>query len=128
MSMHVQPVMITTTIQIGATGAVTSFAGSAVKSVTRSGTGLYLITLQPNTQFPNLYYANGAMQSPASGLSGIGAIEVQNVPNATVSLLAGGQLTIKTLSVAGALADPATGSAITVMMLFSNSSVTIPGG
>ena len=40
-SMHVNPAMITATIQIGATGAVSSFVGSAVQSVTKQSTGVY---------------------------------------------------------------------------------------
>lgn len=126
-SMHVMPVMVTATIQIGATGAVSSFVGSMVQSVVRTGTGLYRITLQPQTNFTRLYFAQGSMQSPVSGLSGTPDVEIQNAPNASVALSAGAQLIVKTLNVSGALADPASGSAVNVMMILSNSSVVIGG-
>ena len=125
--MHVMPVMVTATIQIGATGAVSSFVGSMVQSVTRTGTGLYKIKLQAQTNFTRLYYAQGSMQSPASGLSGAPDVEIQNAPNTSVALTTGAELTVKTLSPAGALVDPASGSALNVMMILSNSSVTIGG-
>jgi hypothetical protein len=125
--MHVKPCFVNATILIGATGAVTSFVGSAIASVTRTGTGLYTVKFAPNTNFSRLYYAKGAMQSPASGLSGIMAIEIQNAPNASVSLASAGQLSIKTLNSSGVLADPATGSSINVMIVASDSSVLIQG-
>lgn len=126
-SMHVMPVFMDTTIQIGATGAVASFVGSGVQSVTRNGTGLYTIKMQQQTNFSKLFSANGSMQSPPSGLSGILGIEIQNAPNASVANITGMSLQIKTLDAAGALADPASGSAINVLMIMSNSSVVIGG-
>jgi len=125
-SMHVKPVMLSCTVQIGATGAVTSFGGSAIQSVTRLGTGLYQIKAQANTNFTRLFSAMGSMQSPVSGLSGISSVEIQNAPTASVQTASGMVLTVKTLSAAGTLADPATGSALNVMMILSDSSVTIP--
>lgn len=124
-SMHVMPVMMDTTILIGATGAVTSFVGSAIQSVVRNGTGLYTITMQANTNFTRLYAAMGSMQSPVSGLSGVLAIEIQNAPNASVATKAGAILQVKTLDAAGALVDPASGASINVLMILSNSSVLI---
>lgn len=126
-SMHVKPVFIDATIQIGATGAVSSFVGSCVQSVTRLGTGLYRIQMQAQTNFSKLFYANASMQSPSSGLSGIQAIEIQNAPNASVATAAGMLITIKTLDATGALANPASGSAINVLTIMSDSSVVIGG-
>lgn len=129
-SMHVSPVMMDCQILIGATGAVTSFTGAGVASVTRQGTGLYRITMQAQTNFPKLYSSAASMQSPVSGLSGITAIEIANAPNATVSQFTpttGGVLNIKTLAPAGTLADPAVGSIVNVMLMLSNSSVIQPG-
>lgn len=126
-AMHVSPVLIDATVQIGAAGAVSSFVGSTVEDVTREAQGVYKIKLQSQTNFPKLYMAVGTMQSPAVGLSGIMAIEVQNAPNADVAISSGAELTVKLLDVTGALADPASGSALNVMMLFSNSSVQMQG-
>lgn len=127
MSMHVSPVQITATIQIGATGAVSSFVGSAVQSVVRNSTGSYTIALQPQTNIARLISGQGSMQSPPSGLSGILGIEFQNAPNASVSSLVAPSITVKTLDAAGALADPASGSALNVQIIGNMSSVLIGG-
>lgn len=124
-SMHVSPVMLDVTIAIGATGAVSSITGSTIASVTRISTGIYKINMQDN--FSGLYSAVGSMQSPPSGLSGVLGIEIQNAPNAAVSLLSAPSLTIKTLDAAGALVDPASGSSIMCIMYLSNTSVKIGG-
>ena len=124
--MHTSPVIVTGSITVGATGAVASFTGSVVQSITRTSTGLYQITLQPNTNFSKLYHLSGAAQSPVSGLSGVLAIECQNAPQpalASYTAIRGGQVSIKCLDAAGALVDPATGSVITILMFLSNSSV-----
>ena len=126
-SMHAMPVMVTATAQIGASGVVSSFVGSMVKSIVRVSAGTYKITLDTQTNFTRLFAAMGSVQSPASGLSGTPDVEIQNAPNASVSLPAGAQLTIKTLNAAGALADPAVGSAINVLLMLSNSSIVIGG-
>lgn len=126
-SMHVMPVMINATAQIGASGAVSSIVGSAVQSIVRVSQGIYKMKAQPNTNFSRLFVAVGSMQSPSSGLSGISTIEIQNAPNASVAISDGAELTVKTLDAAGALADPASGSALNIMMIASNSSVTIDG-
>lgn len=127
-SMHVKPVLLDCTIQIGASGAVSSFVGSAIQSVTKQGAaGTYLIKMQPNTNFPKLFAAHGSAMSPASGLSGVLGIEIQNAPNASVATSSGGELTIKCLDPAGALVNPASGSAINVLMILSDSSVIIGG-
>lgn len=126
-SMHVSPVIITATAQIGASGAVTSFVGSAVLSLARQSTGVYKLTCQSQTSFSRLYAAQASLQSPPSGLSGILAVEIQNAPNAAVATASGATLTVKCLDAAGALADPASGSALNIMFMASQSSVTING-
>jgi len=126
-SMHIKPVITTATIQIGASGAVSSFTGATVASVTNPSTGLYTITLQASTNFNSIIYADGTMQSPSSGLSGIGAVEVQNAPNSTMSASSGGVITFKTLSSSGSLASPASGSALNVIIIANDSSVLIGG-
>lgn len=126
-SMHKDPTLMEVTVQIGATGAVTSYVGACVSSVTRSSTGIYVINFQPQTNFPRLLAAHGTAQSPVSGLSGVLGIEVQNAPNTSVANNAAPSLTIKTLDAAGAVVNPASGSAINVLMILGNSSVTIQG-
>lgn len=126
-SMHVKPVMVTTTAQIGAAGAVSSFVGSMVQSVVHVSTGIYTVKLQNLTNFSRLYSAQASMQSPVSGLSGIMQIEIQHDPNTSVALSSGAALTVKTLDSTGALADPASGSALNVIMILSESSVLIGG-
>lgn len=126
-SMHVKPVMVTATAQIGASGAVSSFVGSMVQSVTRTSIGLYKIKLQSNTNFPRLYSAMGSMQSAPSALSGIATIEIQNSPNTSAQIPTGAELSVKTLDITGALADPASGSALNVMAIFSDSVILING-
>lgn len=132
-SMHVNPVFLECTIQIGATGAVSSFVGSCIQSVVRQAQGVYKITFQPNTNFPRLLAAHGAMQSASGGISGIAAIEIQNNPNASVSPISAPSLTIRTLAATDAstttliASNPVSGSAINVLMILGNSSVTIGG-
>lgn len=126
-SMHAMPVLVTATAQIGASGAVSSFVGSMVKSFEKVSTGIYLITMDDKTNFTRLYAAMGSMQSPAVGLAGISTIEIQNDPNSDVQTTTGAKLTIKTLDAAGALANPANGSAINIMAIMSNSSVIVGG-
>lgn len=124
-SMDVSPVMLNCTIQIGATGAVSSFTGSTVASVTRVSTGIYKIKLQAQTNFPKLLFAAGSAQSAAAALSGVGQVEIQNDPNTSAQTADGAELTIKALDFAGAVVDPVSGSALNILMLFNNSSVVV---
>ena len=121
--MHVSPVLVDCTIQIGASGVVTSFTSSLVASVAHTSTGVYTITLQD--PYSSVLSISGSMQSPASGLSGIVAVEGQNAPNTNISSLTAPTIAVKTLSDADALADPASGSALTVLMLLSNSQTKV---
>ncbi len=124
-SMGVKPVILNANILIGASGAVTSFTGAMIQSVTLSSTGVYLITLANN--FSGLHFASGSMQSPSSGVSGIVAVEIQNAPNTNVTNLTTPTLTVKTLSSSDALANAASGSTLSVLMYFSDSSIQIGG-
>lgn len=125
-SMHVKPVLIDVKITIGAAGAVASFSGAMVQSVVRTSTGLYKIKMQAQTSFAKVYSVQATMQSPAVGLSNVTKVEVQNLPSSTMSINSGGELTIKTV-VAGALGDPTAGSAISVLVIASDSGVLLPG-
>lgn len=124
-SMHVMPVMVDVTINIGASGAVSSITGALVNSVERLGTGLYKLHL--NQPFSELYSAMGAPVSPVSGLSGVSSIEIANAPTAAIRLASDPSITVKTLDAAGALVNPASGSAIKVCVMVSNSSIKIQG-
>lgn len=118
-SMHVSPVMVDCQIIVGASGAVSSFIGNLVSSVSLTSTGLYLITLQD--PYSSVLAVIGSAQSPSSGVSGIVAVEAANAPNTNISTLGGGSLSIKTLSDSDAVANPASGSVISVLMYLSNS-------
>lgn len=130
--MHVQPVYLSCTVLIGATGAVTSFVGSAIESVTRVSAGKYKIAFQPLTNFSLLYNAVATLQSPSSGFSGISTVEIQNAPNTdvasstpsiTVTCLAATNSSTTTL----AATDPASGSQLNLLAILSNSSIKIGG-
>lgn len=129
-SMHKDPVFMECTIQIGATGSVSSSSGACVSSVTKTGTGVYKINFQTSpaiTNFPRLLFAAGSAQKASGGLSGVLAIEIQNAPNTDVASTTAPSLTITCLDAAGAAVSPADGSAINVLMVLGNSSVTING-
>ncbi len=124
-SMHVSPVMLDATISIGASGAVSSVVGSTIASASKISTGIYTIVFQDN--YAGLYAAMGSMQSPSSGLSGVSTIEIQNAPAASVSASSSPSITVKCLDAAGAVVNPASGSALNVLMILSNSSVRVGG-
>ncbi len=127
-SMHVKPVMVDATVLIGAAGAVTSFVGSMVQSVTKQvADGTYIIKLQQYTNFNKSYFQAGSMISPPAGLSGVSSIEIGNAPNTGAQLSSGAEITVKCLDAAGALVNPASGSSINILAIFSDSSVTIQG-
>lgn len=118
----VMPVMLNCKIVIGATGAVSSITtNSLVSSVTRVSTGVYQINLANN--YNAMIIALGSAISPSSGLSGILAVETANSPQTAIQNLATPTVTIKTLGTSGAVADPASGSTICVMIMADNSSV-----
>jgi hypothetical protein len=122
-AMQAAPVMVASVIQIGAAGAVSSASksGNIISSVQHMSTGVYKINLrEPAFAF---IAAQGSMQSPSVGLSGVVAIEIQNAANASISSVSAPSLTIKCLDAAGALVDPANGSSINMMILLNNSSV-----
>lgn len=120
-AMHVSPCWVNTSIVIGSTGAVTSFAGTLTSSVVRVSTGIYTINLMD--PYFACMFASGAMQSPSSGLSGISSIEIQNSPSTSVANFPSPSLTIKCLGPSGAVADPASGSTITIASFMNLSSV-----
>lgn len=125
MTMNSGPVMVNTNILIGSTGAVTSSTSTTmITSVTRSSTGIYVLHLADT--YNSAISVSASMQSPNSGLSGILGVECGNAPSTSVATFSTPTITIKTLDAAGALANPASGSTISVTALLSNSSVVIP--
>lgn len=62
---HVMPVRIDLSIAIGSTGAVSSFSGAGVYSVTRLAAGQYQVQLQDN--YYSFLDANFLFQSPVAG-------------------------------------------------------------
>lgn len=125
MMMDAGPTIINTNILIGASGAVTSNTlTTMVSSVTRSSLGVYVLRLANN--YNKVISVSAHMQSASGGLSGILAVECQNAPTASVQSLSSPTITIRTLDAAGALANPASGSTISVVAILSNSSVVIP--
>ncbi len=119
--MHVMPVLVDCTIQIGASGAVSSFAGTLVSSVVRLSAGKYKINLAD--PYANCNAVVASMQSASGGLSGIASIEVQNAPASSVSNFSAPSLTVTCLNTSGAATDPANGSAVCVLAMLNNSKV-----
>lgn len=64
-SFNVMPVQINGSILIGTTGAVTSFSGSGISSVTRLAQGQYQVILKDN--YNSLLNFQAHMRSPISG-------------------------------------------------------------
>jgi len=65
--MHISPVVIDTTITIGASGAVSSFtnSGNLISSITRLSAGTYQVQLKD--PYAKLLAASGYLVSPATG-------------------------------------------------------------
>lgn len=62
---HVMPCQLDAQIQIGNTGAVSSFSGPGINAVTRLGPGLYQLQLQDN--FNSLLMGEAKLRSPVTG-------------------------------------------------------------
>lgn len=120
-SMNVMPVAVDGIANIGAAGAVSSSSGTMINSVTHVSTGIYRFNMANN--FAASLHIQGSMQSPPSGLSGVLGIEIQNAPNTSIASLSAPSITVKCLDAAGALVDPASGSAVCILALLNNSQV-----
>lgn len=120
--MNVMPAMLNASIVItGGSGAVASSSGTTIKSVVRNSIGNYTITFQD--PYASVLAAHASMISPVSGLSGILGIEIGNAPSTSIQVITGGSIVVKTLDAAGALANPAAGSTINVVVIANNSKV-----
>ena len=126
-SMHVMPVIITATATIGAAGAVTSFVGSAVQSVTRVSKGRYRVKCRKGMSFNGLLFAAATPIRPSGADSDVVTAEVQNDPNTSLALASGAEIDFYTLDATGAVVDPASGSKLTMIAIVSNSSIKIGG-
>lgn len=123
-AMHVSPVMVTTNIVIGASGAVTSFSqASLIASVVHTSTGVYTVTMQPQNNVNAVICPLASLQSPASGLSGVSTVEFGNAPSTTMAVSATPTIVMKCLSPAGTVVNPASGSTLSMMVICNNSSV-----
>jgi hypothetical protein len=118
-SMHVMPVMVDCKITIGASGAVSSFIGPTVASVTQSGTGVYIIKLQD--PYAAMLWAAGSMISPSSGVSGISTVEIGNA--SAPSTITGATIVVQTLNASDSAANAANGSTLQVIAIMNNSKV-----
>lgn len=121
------PVILDCEILVGTSGAVTSFKGNGVASVTRNSAGSYTLAL--NQPYNSCILVIGGMQAATAAISGISAVECQNVPSTSVSSTSAPSLTITTLAATSSsvttliATDPASTSTIQVMAILSNSSV-----
>lgn len=120
-AMHVMPVIVNAVAAIGASGAVSSVSSTMCNSVTHVSTGIYRFNLTDN--FNAALSIHASARSPGSGLSGVLCIEVQNAPSTNIASLTAPSITVKCLDAAGALVDPASGSAIDIMIYANNSGV-----
>ena len=107
-------------IVIGASGAVSSFVGSGVASVTQTATGQYSIQLSESY---NLFLqAELSKQSPAPGTPTGVSVEIASDPNPGITSTTP-VVAIQCFNSSGSLASPASGSAIGFTLLLRNSSV-----
>lgn len=119
-SAHVMPVLLDAQIVIGAAGAVASFVGPFIQSVTQSAAGQYTIVLQDN--YASLLVVMGNMQN-AAGASAIQSIQqLGPMVNSASPQSSGASIVIETVS-AGVATNPASGAQINVALLLNNSSV-----
>jgi hypothetical protein len=120
-SMHVMPVLLDLQITIGASGAVSSFSGLGVQSVTKSATGTYAVTLQDN--YNALIGIVKFSPQIASGVSGLDSIEqVGAMVNSSNPSAAGAAITIQCV-LNGVVANPTSGAIVKLGIYLNNSSV-----
>lgn len=109
---------------VGATGAVTSgtVKGGGISTITRSSTGLYVITLSNKW---NCMLEFNAWIVSASGNSGIARVEPLNATpaNFQTDFRANGSFSVLCLDFAGAAADPANTDYFNFKIVVRNSSV-----
>jgi hypothetical protein len=111
-TLEVDVVNIFGQLNIGAAGAVSSFSGGGIKSVTKEATaGQYTIEL--TDLFARILMAK--FQSMAPGASLVGAIQLFETPATfQADVKADGKITIQCLDFAGAAVNPASGEAIMI--------------
>ena len=111
-TLEVDVVNLFGSIVIGAAGAVTSFQGGGIKSVTKEATaGQYTIEL--TDLFARILGAS--FESLAVGPTLVGKLQILNDPATfQADVKADGKITIQCLDFAGAAVNPASGEAILV--------------
>lgn len=114
-------VTIYATINIGAAGAVSAYAGGGIQLVTKQATaGQYTITF--TNQFSKfLSLRSDSVNATADGIANIQLLQAPATLQADVRSTR--QLTIQCLDYAGAAANLASGAQIMLVAVFRNSSV-----
>ena len=121
-AMHIKPVLLDCQIVLGASGAVSSFSGQLIQSVTKSATGTYSIVLQDN--YATLLGIVNAAPKIASGTSNIDAVEqVGSMVNSSNPASSGASITIQTLNPSGVVANGTSGAQINFLIYLNDSSV-----
>ncbi len=103
---------------IGAVGAVGTVKGSGIAGVTRTGAGVYEITLDDKY---NRYLAGTIGFINTTTGSGVASVEVSNDANAAVA--AGTGIEITCYDYAGAAVDPAAASVCGFLVYLRNSTI-----
>ncbi len=101
-------------IVIGASGAITSANGGALKSAVKQVTaGQYTISL--DSGFQKLLHANvNCINSVATGIGNVDIL--QDPASVTANLKSGGTITLQCYSNAGAATNPASGTVLKVKL------------
>lgn len=118
---HGMPCLASATINIGAAGAPTLAAKSKILSVSRVSTGLYRAVLAG--PFASIYSMDARACSPPAGVSLVVTFELANDQATTVASLSAPHFDFKCLDAAGAVVDPASGSALKIQLMLNNSSL-----
>jgi hypothetical protein len=122
MSLHIDMVFINFNVTIGATGAVSSFRGAGVSSITRSATGKYDVVLQD--KYALMLYESASLVSET--FSGIGSVELVNADYQT-RVAAGTALQFQCYNNSGAATDPADLSVLQGILILRRSGQTLGG-
>ena len=109
LSTNREAITVSFRVNIGATGAVTSVAGTGVASVVRTSAGLYTITL--NETYPSLLSANATLLAP---------VAVDLVPQFVSEAVASTKIIVLRTVAAAVLTDPANGASLLVNLVLRN--------
>ena len=122
MSLHLDMVFINFNVTLGATGAVASFRGAGVSSITRSATGKYDVILQDKYALSLFASANLISET----FSGISSVELVN-DDYQARVQAGTALQFQCYNAAGAATDPATDTVLQGILILRRSGQQLGG-